>query len=99
MQRSYVLREMAEVVFRRHDPAEALLESEQLLATYFSASKVGLVILDTNLHFLAINQALAEMNGMPAEAHLGKSLREMLGDIAEELEPHFKRVLLRASPC
>jgi formate hydrogenlyase transcriptional activator len=98
MQRSYALREMAEVVFRRHDPGEALIESEQLLATYFRASRVGLAILDANLHYLAINQALAEMNGIPAEAHLGRSLREMLGDVAEALEPYFRRVLATGQP-
>ena len=63
MQRFLALLEMADVVSRSHDPAEALLESEPLLTTYFNASRVGLVILDTSLRFLAINHALAEMNG------------------------------------
>ena len=83
---------------RSHEPAEALLESEQLLAAYFSASKVGLCILDTDLRYLAINHTLAEMNGIPAEAHLGKSVREMLGDLAELIEPQFRRVLATGQP-
>jgi formate hydrogenlyase transcriptional activator len=73
--------------------AEALLESEQLLTAFSSASKVGFCILDADLRYLAINHTLAKMNGMPAEAHLGKSVREMLGDFAELVEPLFKRVL------
>ncbi len=97
-QRYAVLLEMADVVSRRRDPAEALLESEPLLTTYFNASRVGLVILDTNLRFLAINHALAEMNGIPAEAHLGKSIREVLGDIAELLEPQYRRVFETRQP-
>jgi formate hydrogenlyase transcriptional activator len=97
-QRSLALLEMAEVVSRSHEPAEALLESEQLLATYFNASKVGFCILDTDLRYLAINQTLAEMNGIPAEAHLGKSLREMLGDAAEVIEPQCRRVLATGQP-
>ena len=97
-QRSLALLEMAEVVSRSHEPAEVLLESEQLLAAYFSASKVGLVILDAELRFVAINQTLADMNGIPAEAHLGKSLREMLGDVAELIEPQFRRVLITQQP-
>ncbi len=92
-QRSHALLEMAEVVSRSQEPAEALLESEQLLSAYFSASKVGLCILDADLRYLAINKTLAEMNGIPAEAHLGKSVREMLGDFAELIEPQVKRVL------
>jgi len=89
-QRRLELLEMA--VSRRH-AAEALLESEQLLTAYSAASKVGICILDTDLRYLAINHTLAKMNGMPAEAHLGKSVREMLGDFAELVEPLFKRVL------
>jgi formate hydrogenlyase transcriptional activator len=89
---------MAEVVSRSHQPAEALLQSEQFLAAYFTASRVGLVVLDSDLRFVAINQTLAEMNGIPAEAHLGKSLREVLGDFAEVGEPPFRRVLATQQP-
>jgi formate hydrogenlyase transcriptional activator len=89
---------MAEVVSRSREPAEALLASEQLLATYFSASKVGLCILDSDFRYLAINRTLAEMNGIPAQAHLGKSVREMLGDFAELIEPQLNRVLQTGQP-
>jgi formate hydrogenlyase transcriptional activator len=97
-QRSLALLELSDVVSRSREPAEALLESEQLLAAYFSASKVGFCILDTDLRYLAINHTLAEMNGIPAEAHLGKSLREMLGDAAEVIEPQCRRVLATGQP-
>ena len=92
------LLEMADVVSRRRNPAEALLESEELLGAYFNASRVGFCILDTDFRYLAINHTLAEMNGIPAEAHLGKSVREMLGDFAELIEPHFRRVLETQQP-
>jgi formate hydrogenlyase transcriptional activator len=78
--------------------AQALIESEQLLTAYFSASRVGLCILDTDLRYLAINHTLAERNGIPAEAHLGKSVREVLGDFAALLEPLFQRVLATHQP-
>jgi formate hydrogenlyase transcriptional activator len=98
VQRYSALLQMADVVSRRRDPAEALLESEELLGAFFSASRVGLCILDADFRYLAINQTLAEMNGVPAEAHLGKSVREMLGDFAEVIEPQFKRVLETQQP-
>lgn len=98
-QRSSALLEMAEVVSRSPEPAEALLESEQFLAVYLSASRVGLVILDSDLRFVAINQTLAEMNGISAEAHLGKSLREVLGDFAELIAPQYRRVLATRQPA
>ena len=97
-QRSLALLEMAEVVSRSREPAETLLASEQLLAAYFNASKVNLCILDSDFRYLAINRNLAEMNGIPAEAHLGKSVREVLGDFAEMIEPLFNRVLQTNQP-
>ena len=77
---------------------ESLIESEQLLAAYFGASRVGVCILDTDFRFLAINRTLAEMNGILPEAHLGKSVREVLGDFAELVEPQFNRVLATQQP-
>jgi formate hydrogenlyase transcriptional activator len=72
---------------------EALAEPEKLLAAYFNSSTVGLCVLDPDLRYIAINKTLAEMNGIPAPEHLGKTVREVLGDFANIIEPHFRRVL------
>ncbi len=77
---------------------EALMESEQLLIAYFKASKVGLCILDTDFRFLAINDTQAEMNGVPAAAHIGKTVRDVLGDFAELVEPQFRSALITGQP-
>jgi formate hydrogenlyase transcriptional activator len=71
----------------------ALMESEQFLTAYFRASRVGLGIVDRDFRYVTINDTLAEMNGIPAAAHLGKTVREVLGDFAEKVEPIFRRVL------
>ena len=71
---------------------EALTEPEQLLAAYFRSSTVGLGILNSDLQFIAVNDALAGINGVPAADHLGKQVREVLGDFADVIEPHFRRV-------
>jgi PAS domain S-box-containing protein len=77
---------------------EILMQSERLLAAYFGAPKVGLCILDSDFRYLVINNTLAEMNGIPVAEHLGKSVREMLGDFAEVVESQFKRVLGTGEP-
>jgi formate hydrogenlyase transcriptional activator len=71
---------------------DALIESEKLLATYFSSSSVGLSILDSEFRYLAINKTLADINGIPAQDHLGKTVREVLGDFADVVESELKRV-------
>jgi len=77
---------------------EALSDWEQILMTYFSASKVGLCILDKDFRYLAINDALAEINGVPTRAHLGRSVREILGAFAEFVEPHLEHLLATGQP-
>jgi len=77
---------------------EALNEPAKLLAAYFSSSTVGLGILDTELRYIALNHALAEINGVPASDHLGKSVREILGEVAGTVEPELQRVLATRDP-
>ena len=77
---------------------EALTDPEKLLAAYFSSSDVGLGIVDSDLRILAVNQTLAEINGISAADHIGKTLREILGDFADVLEPKLHRVLATREP-
>jgi PAS domain S-box-containing protein len=78
--------------------SEAFTEPQQLVTAFFGASSVGFAVCDDQLRFQAINQTLADMNGLPAEAHLGKTVREILGDAADHIEPEFKRVLQSGEP-
>ena len=75
-----------------------LMESEQFLTAYFRASRVGLCILDTDFRYLAVNDTLAEMNGVAVAAHLGKTIREVLGDFADLIEPQLERILVEGEP-
>ncbi|MGO8793644.1 MAG: sigma 54-interacting transcriptional regulator [Candidatus Sulfotelmatobacter sp.] len=84
---------MADVVYQDQNAAGALLESELLLTAYFSAARVGLAIFDPSLRYVAINQTLAAMHGLPAQDHIGRQLREMLGDAASVIESPCRQVL------
>jgi formate hydrogenlyase transcriptional activator len=79
------------------DP-EALTDPEKLLAAYFSSSTVGLCILNPDLRYIAINETLAAINGRAVSEHLGRSVREVLGDFADVIEPHFRHVLSTGEP-
>lgn len=79
------------------DP-EALTEPEKLLAAYFQSSTVGLGILDSQFRYLAINGKLAEMNGVPPSDHLDKTMREVLGEFADRVEPELRRVFSTREP-
>jgi len=69
-----------------------------LFTPFFASSKVGFGICDNQLRYQAINSALAATNCIPAKAHLGNTVREVLGDVAAEIEPAFERVLVTRKP-
>lgn len=78
--------------------SQAFAAMEKFLGTYLSTSKVGLGILDKHLRFVAINQTLSEWNGTAAEDHLGKSVHEVLPDVAEAIGPQLERVFATGEP-
>ena len=72
---------------------EAAEESRGLLDNLFTTAPVGLGFLDTDLRFVRVNQALADISGRAVEEHLGRTLRDVLGEAADLVEPMMQRVL------
>ena len=73
-------------------------DPEQLIAAYLKSSTVGLCILDSELRFLMINDALAHINGVPATDHIGRTVREVLPEFATLVEPELSHVFLTGAP-
>lgn len=65
---------------------------------FFSESPVGLCILDDQLRFVQINKMLGEINGASPAEHIGKTVREILPDIAPMMEPLFQQILSTKEP-
>jgi len=63
----------------------------ELTATYDTAP-VGLCVLDRDLRFVRINRRLAEINGLPVEAHLGRTVAELLPDLLPSVRDVAERV-------
>jgi PAS domain S-box-containing protein len=60
----------------------------------FGAAPVGLALMDTSFRYVRVNEALANINGLPADQHVGRTLRDVLGDdLPETIEPFHRRVL------
>ena len=64
----------------------------EIEATYGNAP-VGLGVLDRNLRFVRVNRRLAEINGHSPEEHIGRTVREVVSELAEKVEPGLNRVL------
>jgi PAS domain S-box-containing protein len=73
---------------------EDLAQSERLLAAFSAASVIGLAVCDDQLRFQGVNDALAAMNGITAEAHAGNTVRDILKNAAAQPEPALRQVLV-----
>ncbi|MFJ3307011.1 SpoIIE family protein phosphatase [Streptomyces sp. NPDC086549] len=62
-------------------------------------SPIGLAVFDTELRFVSVNPALAKINGVAAEEHLGRTVREVLPRLdTDTLEDAARRVLETGVP-
>jgi PAS domain S-box-containing protein len=71
---------------------DARVHAEEI-ATIYDSAPVGLCVLDRDLRFVRLNRRFAEINGVPVEAHLGRTPREVVPDIGEQAEEAFRHVL------
>ena len=84
---------------RRHiQEPTTVAQQDRHLKSFFQAATAGLVLLDKNLRYVQINDTLAEINGLPAEDHIGRTLREVLPGLAPVREPILRKVLATGEP-
>ncbi|MGX1885486.1 SpoIIE family protein phosphatase [Streptomyces sp. NPDC055287] len=62
-------------------------------------SPIGLAVLDTDLRYVMVNPALERINGLPAEEHLGRTVREALPFLdTDSIESAMRQVLAVGVP-
>ena len=85
---------------RRSEKVEenALPDRAADLERLYAVAPIGLCYFDTDLRFLYINEWLAHINGLPVEAHLGKTIDEVLKDVAAGVVPQLRHVLETGEP-
>jgi PAS domain S-box-containing protein len=81
----------------RESQGHVLQQLAEIEAIYNSAH-VGLCVFDRNLKYVRINERLAEINGVPAAEHLGKSPGEIVSELAELAEDISRRIFETGRP-
>ena len=69
-----------------------------VLDAMFSASTMGLAVWDGELRYRVVNQALADINGLPPDAHIGRTLADVLGPLGAAESEVLRRILETGEP-
>jgi len=77
----------------RQRSQQATAESLALLDTLQRNAPIGIAFLDRDNRFRRVNDELAVINGLPAPAHLGRTIAETVPGIWPQLEPLYRRAL------
>lgn len=72
-------------------------ESLALLDVLFESAPIGLGFWDTEFRFVRLNESLAAVNGLPIDAHLGRTLEEVVPRLVNVL-PAWRRILKTGQP-
>jgi PAS domain S-box-containing protein len=72
--------------------------AEAELTALFASAPVGLGVIDRELRYVRVNPALASFNGATVEAHLGRTVSEMLPEHIPSLLQVCRRVLETGEP-
>lgn len=69
-----------------------------LLGGIVESAGIGVAVLDEEGRYVYANQRLAAINGVPVEAHVGRTLREVIPHIADVVEPLHADVVRSGQP-
>lgn len=71
---------------------------QRLFAASRRASHLGIGLLDLQTRHESVNSALTRETRLTADEHLGKTSREIVGDLAKQIEPLYEKVLRTGKP-
>jgi PAS domain S-box-containing protein len=80
---------------RLYEEAE---RSRGLLDTLFASAPVGFGYFDAELRCVRVNEALAQMDGLPVDEHPGRPLEELVGPLADRMVPLYRHALASGRP-
>lgn len=74
-----------------------LSETENWLDSFFNSAQVGMAMVDRDMRYLRVNNALAKSGELPASAYVGRPIGELLPQVSHFIAPCHKAVLTYGS--
>lgn len=69
-----------------------------LLDNLYETAPIGLAFLDCDFRYIRINESLAAINGLEAPSHIGRTVSEVVPQLAGALEEKLRAVLATGEP-
>jgi PAS domain S-box-containing protein len=69
------------------------VESIEELEIVYRTAPVGLLVLDADLRYTRINESMAAMDGLSPADHIGRTLWEVIPDLADRLAPDYRQAM------
>jgi PAS domain S-box-containing protein len=82
----------SQVTAMERDPVQPLANSPELQLIYETAP-IGLAFLSNDCRYVMINQHLTEICGLPIANHIGRTVRETVPQVAEQVESIVQAIL------
>jgi PAS domain S-box-containing protein len=82
----------------RKQTEEALTDASTRLEMLFAHAPIGIGFVDAELRYVAVNEALAALNGVPVREHIGRTPDEVIPAISETANGLLRRVLDTGEP-
>jgi PAS domain S-box-containing protein len=76
---------------RLTNEALGVSQADEIAAIYDTAP-IGLCVLDIEGRYVRVNRKLAEINGVPVEAHIGRRVSDVIPDVAAKTTPIPDRI-------
>src|ERR687893_559430 len=74
-------------------------DASPVLEALFAGAPAGLAYWDAEVRYRRVNPRQAEIDGIPAEQHLGRAPAELRGEAGEQIEALVRQVLQTAEPA
>ena len=73
-------------------------EARALLDTLIDQAPIGVGFFDREGRYVRVNDALADVNGVPAADHIGRRVEEVLPEIGGSIRAHIEQALAGGAP-
>jgi PAS domain S-box-containing protein len=86
-------------VTRRYRAEAGLRETVSGLDTLLGHAPAGFAFFDREFRFVHVNEPMARIGGLPQEAHIGRTISELLPELWVQVEPILQRVSETGKPA